>query len=144
MKLPAECRTTAEPSQSIHGQLHPGFIDITSCESPWLCYCQILNTVHGSQEQKPASASSPDLLLQGQRKCALLLHSLAKAELAARKGGAGCTQSLCSRGESGTETQEQHKPSQFYHRTLPAAITSPLLLPRGLWIPISPSKVVFP
>lgn len=50
--LPAECRTTAQPSQSIHGQVHPGFTDITPCESPWLCYCQILNTVHGNQENK--------------------------------------------------------------------------------------------
>lgn len=76
--LPAEGRTTAQPSQSTHGQVHPGFIDITPCGSPWLFCCQILNTVHESQEQKPASASSPDLLAQGQRDCALLLHTLSE------------------------------------------------------------------
>lgn len=108
--LPAECRTTAQPSQSI--QVQPGFIEIIPWESPWLCYSHILNTAHRSQEQKSASASSPDLLAQGQRGCACLLHTLAEPELAARRGGAGCTQSLCSRGESRTETQEQQKLSQ--------------------------------
>lgn len=111
--LPAEHRTTAQPSQSIHGQNHPGFIDTTPCESPWLCYNQILDTVHGSQEQKSAPASSPDLPAPGQR--------LRFAPAHPGKARAGCKESWCrmhsepvlQRGEW-DRTLEQHKPSQFY------------------------------
>lgn len=104
--LPAECRGTAQSSQDLltHSLWVPSTLILWSFKhSTW-----------ESRTKVCLSLLSRFTFTRTRRLCCAPPHPLAEPELAASKGGAGRPQSLCSRGDSGTETQEQHRLSQCY------------------------------